>query len=261
MPRSPPDQAHREPATTSNEEPAKKRAFSFGAAEMKQMIVPMEIKAVGDAGVFSGYASIFGNVDLGGDVISKDDPFKEIVTNPDGKVLTLFSHDAGGIFTASAAGGLPIGTADVSQNSKGLKFDGQLVMEDPFVQRVHTHMKAKTLTGMSIGYDVLPGGSKVLESGIRELNALKLWEISVVIWGMNPKASIDTVKSVPQFSTIRECEFWLRDELGLSNSAAKEFVARFRKSIFGARDEPTRDESDQMAGSDYLKFLNSISEK
>lgn len=228
---------------------------------MKKMIVPMEIKAVDDAGQFSGYASIFGNVDLGGDVISKDEPFKEIVTNPDGKVITLFSHDSGGLFSATAAGGMPIGLADVSQNAKGLKFDAQLVMEDPFVRdRVHPAMKRKTLTGMSIGYDVLPGGSRTLESGMRELTALKLWEISPVIWGMNPKASIDTVKNIPLFNTIRECEFWLRDELGLTNSAAKEFIARFRKSIVGARDEPTRDESDQAAGSDYLKFLNSISE-
>lgn len=229
---------------------------------MKRMMVPMEIKAVGEAGTFSGYASIFGNVDLGGDVISKDEPFKEIVRNPDSKVIVLFSHDSGGLFASSAAGGMPIGVADVEQNSKGLKFDGQLVMDDPFCQRVHTHMKAKTLTGMSIGYDVLPGGSRAMESGVRELTALKLWEISPVIWGMNPKAGIDAVKSIPQFNTIRECEFWLRDELGLSNGAAKEFVVRFRKSIVGARDEPARDEPYQ-AGDEakqYLDFLNSLTE-
>lgn len=227
---------------------------------MKKMIVPMEIKAVDDAGQFSGYASIFGNVDLGGDVISKDEPFKEIVTNPDGKVITLFSHDSGGLFSATAAGGIPIGLADVSQNSKGLKFDAQLVMDDPFVKRVHTHLKAKTITGMSIGYDVLPGGARTLESGIRELNALKLWEISPVIWGMNPKASVDVVKSLPQFNTIRECEAWLRDEVGLTNAAAKEFVVRFRKSIVGARDEPARDESLQTDDvKHYLNFLQSVS--
>jgi HK97 family phage prohead protease len=209
---------------------------------MKKMLVPMEIKAVDDAGKFSGYASIFGNVDLGGDVISKDQPFKEVVTNPAGKVITLFSHDSGGMFTMTAAGGLPIGLANVEQNSKGLKFDGELVMDDPFVQRVHTHMKAGTLTGMSIGYDVLPGGSRMMESGVRELTALKLWEISPVIWGMNPKAGIDTVKSMPAFDTIREAEAYVRDEWGLTRDAAKEFVVRFRKSLMTARDEPARDE-------------------
>lgn len=231
---------------------------------MKHMTVPMEIKAADDRGVFSGYASIFENVDLGGDVIRRD-AFKEFVTNPDGKIKVLFQHDSGGgLFSpSSGAGGLPIGLAEVEQNTKGLKFNGQLVMDDPFVQRVHKHMLARTLDGMSIGYDVLPGGAKILESGVRELNALKLWEISPVTFGMNPKASIDVVKSLPQFSTIRECESWLRDELGLSHGAAKEFVTRFRKSIVGARDEPARDEPDQAgdAVKSYLDFLNSITEK
>ena len=72
---------------------------------MKQMLVPMEIKTVGSTGEFSGYASIFGNVDLGGDIISRDSPFKEIVTNADGKVVTLFQHDSYG---RTASGGLPV---------------------------------------------------------------------------------------------------------------------------------------------------------
>lgn len=228
---------------------------------MKRMTVPAEFKAEGDSGKFSGYASIFGNVDLGGDLISKEEPFKEIMTNPDGKVIVLFSHDSGGLFTASAAGGMPIGLAEVQQNNKGLKFEGELVMEDPFVRdRVHPAMKRKTLTGMSIGYDVLPGGSRVLESGIRELNALKLWEISPVVWGMNPKAGIDAVKSIPQFQTIRECEAWLRDEAGFSRDAAKQFVVQFKKSLLGARDEPPRDEAGREDFNAVLKTLARFSQ-
>lgn len=210
---------------------------------MKHMRVPAEFKADGDSGLVTGYASIYGNVDLGGDVISNDEPFKEFVKNADGKVIMLFAHDSGSGWSSTASGGMPIGAAEVSQNSKGLKFEAQLVMDDPFVKRVHTHMKANTLSGMSVGYDVLPGGSKILESGIRQLNALRLWEISCCLWGMNPKAGIDTVKSFPQFNTIRECEAWIRDEFGLTRDAAKEFVARFKKSLLGARDERTRDES------------------
>lgn len=221
---------------------------------MKHMIAPMEIKAEGDTGQFSGYASIFGNVDLGGDVISKDEPFKEIVTNPDGKVLILFSHDSGMGWGSTAAGGMPIGVADVSQNSKGLKFDGQLIMDDPFCKRVHTHMKAKTLAGMSIGYDVLPGGYDILNSGIRELRALKLWEISPVIWGMNPKASIDTVKA--NITTIREFEDFLRDAGGFSKSQAVAIAGGGYKALQDRRDSGEADEH-----ATYLKFLNSLTEK
>jgi HK97 family phage prohead protease len=199
---------------------------------MKRIVVPAEFKAAGDKpGQFSGYASIFGNVDLGRDLIVKDNPFREIVTNAAGQVKVLFQHDAGHGMTGS--GGQPIGLATVEQNSKGLKFEGALVMEDPFVQRVHAHMKAGSLDGMSIGYDILPGGAKINESGIRELSALKLWEISPVTFGMNPKASITDVKSV---ETAREIEDLLRDAVGLSRSEAKKFAGAILKTLAGQRE-------------------------
>src|SRR4051812_27492289 len=116
---------------------------------MKRMIVPASIKAVSAAGVITGYASIFGNVDLGGDIIQGPEPFKEIVRTADGKVLHLYAHDSYG-FTPSA--GLPIGKADVEQDEKGLYFESQLLMADPFVKdRIYPHMKEGTLDGMSIG--------------------------------------------------------------------------------------------------------------
>lgn len=219
---------------------------------MEHFIAPMEIKADGEAGQFSGFASIYGNVDLGGDVISKEEPFKEFVTNPDGKVVVLFQHDSGG-YMSTAAGGLPIGLAEVSQTPRGMKFNGQLVMEDPFCQRVHTHMKAKTLTGMSIGYDVLPGGAKLRENGVRELSALKLWEISVVLWGMNPKAGISSVKAAEAITTIREFEDFLRDVGKFSKSQAVAIACGGWKSLNDRRDSGTAEDATK-----YLEFLQTI---
>lgn len=200
---------------------------------MKQLYVPMEIKSVSDTGTFKGYASIFENVDLGLDVVRKG-AFEEIQRTPDGKVLTLFQHDSSG---RTASGGLPIALSDVEQNSKGLKFEGQLIMEDPFVQRVFVHMKKKTLNGMSIGFDILAGGAKYLENGVRELTKLKLWEISVVTFGMNPKARVEAVKRASQIATIREFEDFLRDEGGFSNSQAKLLASGGFKAFQSARDE------------------------
>lgn len=211
---------------------------------MQRLVVPMEIKAVSAKGEFSGYASIFGNVDLGRDLIQGPEPFKEIVRNPDGKVRVLFAHDDAG-YTPSA--GLAIGLADVEQDEKGLKFDGQLVTEDPFVQRVHVHMKAKTLDGMSIGFDVLPGGAEFTEGGIRVLKAMRLWEISVVTFGMNPKARIENVKQrAGSITTIREFEDLLRDA-GFPKAAAKSLAAR---GWAGLADQREAD------GDDGLKSLN-----
>lgn len=212
-----------------------KDPVEFIPSGMKQMIVPCEIKDVSSEGVVSGYASIFGNVDLGGDVISREEPFKEMVADPDGKVLHLFQHDS---FGRTASGGLPIGKAEITQNSKGLKFESQLIMEDPFVkERVYPHMKSKTLRGMSIGYDVLAGGARLMESGARELTALKLWEISSVTFGMNPKASVDLVKSsVQRCNSIRELEDTLRDAVGLSRAQAKLHAGAIWKTLQGQRD-------------------------
>lgn len=170
-----------------------------------------EVKAFGDAGSFEGYASIFGNVDLGGDVIERG-AFKEIVKGRDGKVKVCNQHRMTD----------PIGVAEVSQDDKGLYFKGTLILEAPSARTAYALMKGGALDGMSIGYDVLPGGAKVLESGIRQLKSLKLWEISPVTFGMNPLAGIDSVKSTiaaGALPSLREFEEFLR-EAGFSKTQA-----------------------------------------
>ena len=209
---------------------------------MKFLNVPIETKSFGDTGTFEGYAAIFGNVDLGGDVIERG-AFKEIVKDRNGMVKILNQHNSRD----------PIGVAEVKQDDKGLSFAGKLVLESSSARNAYALMKAGVLDGMSIGYDVLEGGAKILESGIRQLKALKLWEVSPVTFGMNVLAGIDSVKSSPQFDTIRECETWLRDELGFTNSAAKDFVVRFKKVL--VRDEPPRDEASAKQVLDYLSSL------
>lgn len=171
------------------------------------LTVPLSLKAVGDTGYFEGFASVYGNVDLGGDVILPG-AFKEIVKSDTGKVTVLWQHKHES----------PIGVAEVSENAAGLRFAGNLVLDDPLARQAHAHMKAGSVRGMSIGYEVLPGGSRYRKGdNARELTALKLWEISVVTFGMNPEALIDRVKSRPE--TINDFERALRD-LGFSRKQA-----------------------------------------
>jgi HK97 family phage prohead protease len=211
---------------------------------MKHLNVPVEIKSINEEGFFEGYASIFGNVDLGGDVIEQG-AFKEIVKGKNGKVKILNQHNMHD----------PVGTATVKQDKKGLAFKGQLILEAESAKSVYALMKGGALDGMSIGYDVLDGGSKILESGIRQLKSLKLWEISLVTFGMNPLAGVESVKNAPMFKTVRELEFWLRDELKLSNGAAKDFIKRFKSAL--NHDESHRDdvESELKNGIDYLNNI------
>lgn len=194
---------------------------------LQYLNVPTEFKAIGDTGTFEGYASVFGNVDLGGDVIERG-AFKEFVTNREGKVVALWQHGTRD----------PIGVVSVKQDDHGLHYSGQLVLEDPTARRAHAHMKAGSVQGSSVGYDVLPGGAETLKSGIRSLKALKLWEISVVTFGMNPLAGVTGVKAAG-IETIREFESFLREVGGYSASQAKAIALHGFKTLDDARDVRT----------------------
>lgn len=189
---------------------------------MRYLNLPLELKALNDDGTFSGYAAIFGNVDFDGDVIERG-ALKEVVRNGDGKVVVLWQHRQGD----------PIGVADVTEDSKGLKFEGALVLEDPTARRARAHMIAKSVRGMSIGFDTL---KDEIREGIRYIKELRLWEISLVTFGANPVAGVDAVKSL-QIATIREFEDRLRDEFGYSNRQAKLLASGGWAALQAARDE------------------------
>lgn len=208
---------------------------------MKKTIdLQTEYKALGDAGTFEGYASISGNVDLGGDVIERG-AFKEFAKTRDGKVIVLYQHSSRD----------PIGKADVHQDDKGLRFVGQLELNDGMARKAYTLMKAGILDGMSIGFDILPGGAKILESGIREITAAKLWEISPVTWGMNPLAGVDSVKAAGQITSIREFEDFLRDVGGFSKGQAKLLASAGWKAMPGWRDASGEADLKQLA--DFIR--------
>lgn len=212
---------------------------------MKYLNLPAEYKAPGDTGIFSGYASIFGNVDLGGDVIERG-AFKELVTNDEGRVVALWQHDSR----------QPVGTAKVWQDDRGLAFDGSLVMEDVTARKALAHMKAKSVRGMSIGYDIRPGGAEVLASGVRVLRDLKLWEISIVTWGMNPLAGVAAAKErLRQITDIRAFEDFLREEGGFSNAQAKLLASGGWRKLQQAREELGEEEK---AAANLVQYLDSL---
>lgn len=197
---------------------------------MKTLDFPLEIKALSDAGDFSGYASVFGNVDEGGDIVERG-AFKEMVKTKDGKVLVLYQHSQRD----------PIGKASVREDDTGLHVEGKLILGDAIARKAYELMKGGALDGMSIGYDVLPGGAEMTNGGNRKLKALKLWEVSIVTFGMNPLARVDAVKQrAGQLSTIREFEDFLRDEAGFSNAQAKAIASGGWKALDSARDETDR---------------------
>lgn len=181
---------------------------------MKYLASPAEFKFAGDSGVVEGYASVFNNTDLGGDVVLPG-AYKQFSRTRDGKVLMLYQHDPRS----------PIGKADTSQDTHGLHFRAQLVLDDPTAKRAYNHMRAGLLDGVSVGYSVLSGGA-AHKADHRELSALHLHEISAVTFPMNPAATIETVKSAMDCGDVRELEQLMRDALGLSARKASAFATR-----------------------------------
>jgi HK97 family phage prohead protease len=190
---------------------------------MDYLNMQLEVKALGDTGSFEGYAGIFGNVDLGGDVLERN-AIKEVVKGRNGLVKVLNQHNMRD----------PIGGAKVMPDDKGIAFEGQLVLETPSARSAYALMKAGVLDGMSFGYDVMAGGAEIMKSGVRQLKAIKLWEISPVTFGMNPLAGVTGVKGI---ATIREFEDFLRDAGGFSAAQAKALASGGFKALASARDE------------------------
>lgn len=202
---------------------------------MKIYDFALDAKAVGDAGEFEGYASTFGNVDQGGDVVEPGAFIEGIVkAKKDGRTIPmLWQHDQRE----------PIGVwVDMAEDTKGLYVKGNLLIEaDPLAKRAHGLLKAKALGGMSIGYRIPVGGAEQDEKrrGVTRLKTIDLREISLVTMPMNIEARVTGVKSTVEagkLPTLAEFEDLLRDAGGFSRSQAKAIAAHGLKRLIDQRD-------------------------
>jgi HK97 family phage prohead protease len=219
------------------------------ATPLQKLTSPAEFKFAGGDGSFSGYAAVFGNVDQGGDVIEPG-AFKEFAKTRDGKVLILWQHDSQ----------QPIGKAIVEQDQKGLRVRGSLALDDATAAKAYGLMKGGLIDSMSIGYQILPGGAEMLNSGARLLTGLKLFEVSVVTFGMNDQARVEAVKSVLDCNTSRDLEHLLREipQFKLSSRKAKA-AANALWPILAERDAPG-DARDERAAKAFTASLDSLNQ-
>jgi HK97 family phage prohead protease len=201
------------------------------AMELKRISCPLvEVKADGDAnsneGVFSGYGSTFGNLDLGGDII-KAGAFTKSLNDwgMKGEMPFLLAfHDMS----------RPIGDwLEMREDEKGLFVRGQLWVKGD--RRIEDAVMAYNMlrgTGqktLSIGYRVNDYEMQESMNGsIRVIKEIDLVEVSIVPCPMNPQAKITAVKSLKDeegnILSKREVERALRDA-GLSTRQAKAFIA------------------------------------
>lgn len=199
--------------------------------EKKRIIVPFERKSLGEKGEFEGYGSVFGNVDLGGDIVMKGafaDSLREYKETNELPLMPWFHKME-----------LPIGDwLEMSEDEHGLKVKGCLwVGEENKTdgsQMVYNLLKGTGPKGMSIGYSVLEDSIEQIEVNgqkrtVRKLLRIKLWEVSIVPFGMNPLAKVTDAKSLlsndGEIKDIRGFERVLRDA-GISQSQAKAFISK-----------------------------------
>ena len=116
-------------------------------------------------------------------------------SNPAALTIKLFcSNSLGRVQSASLScfSERPIGLANVSDSPQGLLVKGELVVEVPEPKSAYALLRRGVIRGLSIGYDTV---KSVMDGGVRKLTELKLWEISVVTFPMNPEAMVTSVKS------------------------------------------------------------------
>jgi HK97 family phage prohead protease len=144
-----------------------------------------------DEGLFSGFASVYDNVDLGGDAVMKGAFSKSIQSQGKG-LPVLWQHRTS----------QPIGIGKISDTPNGLAINGKLVMEDPLAKRARAHMKAGSVRGLSIGYDAVKSSPR--DDGGRNLHEVRLHEVSLVTLPMNPLAEVSSVKALlPTLQALR----------------------------------------------------------
>lgn len=189
---------------------------------MERLTAPLEIKSAGKDGTFTGYAAVFGNVDLGDDIILPG-AFKSAKTTNDGKLRIAIGHQLDKL----------AGKATFVQDERGLYVEGKLSLGVSYVQDAYELMKDGVLNGLSVGFNIIRDGVDYEEREgkyIRIIKAAELWEFSLVPFGMNPEALVDSVKAV----SIRDFEAQLRG-LGYSQTEAKTLASGGYKSL-GHRD-------------------------
>lgn len=132
------------------------------------------------AGVVKGYGSVFGNVDSDGDIINRG-AYKKTIEENGNRVKYLYQHDMD----------KPLGKiVKLGEDDKGLYFEAE-IPKTTLGKDVIELMKAGVITENSVG--ILPI-QKDNSGEYRQLNEVKLYEISAVTLAANDQAILLDVK-------------------------------------------------------------------
>lgn len=190
-----------------------------------------DIKFAASEGTFSGYGSVFGNVDSYDDVIMAG-AYSEVLKK-DQAVPVYVNH-------GWLDGKLPVGYwSGLNEDDRGLFGDASLVMKMPSAIDAYWGIKSGLVSGLSVAIVPDPEYTEYRADGIRIIHKIKmLKEISIVNEPANAEARVFSVKAaeeIGRIETVRDFERLLRDVGAFNKATAKQLVAK-AKDIFRQRD-------------------------
>lgn len=157
-----------------------------------QNLVTLRPEVGARAGRFAGYASVFNVTDSQNDIVERG-AFSEAAGRGGKGVKLLWQHDTKH----------PIGAiSSLKEDALGLYVEGQLLLNLSKGREAYELLKAGQVTGLSIGFTPQKWRTDA-KSGVRRLQKVRLWEISLVTFPANASAGVTVVKHAPQSETLR----------------------------------------------------------
>jgi HK97 family phage prohead protease len=137
-------------------------------------------RGVGAPGLFEGYGSLFGVVDLGRDMVMPGAFADSLARRGAAGIRMLWQHDPG----------QPIGVwTRMVEDRRGLFLRGRLNLAVTRARELDALLRQGAIDGLSIGYRIVTSRSEP-RSGIRRITRLDLWEVSLVTFPMLPQARV-----------------------------------------------------------------------
>lgn len=137
----------------------------------------------------SGYASLFGQADMSGDIVAKGAFAASLLSRREANLPMLFGHETQ----------KPIGVWDrLVEDGSGLFVSGRILTDNKRARHLARLIQSGAVSGLSIGYR--PVRHQPRPAGGRTLLELDLWEVSVVAFPMLRAARITQIDnaSFPQ---------------------------------------------------------------
>lgn len=193
---------------------------------LEQKFAGTDLAEVAEDGTFSGYASLFGVVDLGNEAVAPGAFARSLAERGASGIRMLFQHNPDE----------PIGVwTDIAEDAFGLKVAGRIDTGVSRGREVLSLMRSGGIDGLSIGFKTVRARSDPA-TGVRTILEADLWEISVVTFPMLPQARVTAVKSARRVPSPREFEHWLVRDAGLTRSQARAVMAKGYGALNRARD-------------------------